>query len=322
MPPATSQRLREDSGQYYRDPNAARYSLWPLAPAVQSIYALNPEFAANGIDIFCCASILGNLLASVRGENKTFHFGLQRIVNTVFLVRGSVNPQELIENVRGYGHTFPEAYTVWQRTVKGSASHQRIVKYQFGDIKCLIRSESDGYLADCVTDDVSRTLDKKRSSQVALYEDTELMSLDGTKMLTHSGTDLEIRFEGAMVPQSAIFDLKTRSAVSACTVESEDFLARLWANQTPNFVLAHHRRGIFGPIEVMDVRYRVKRWESENQATLKLLHTLLENLLSLCADESMPRLEIRRKGRGKLEVWSARQDWAALPDKLEKMWSR
>ncbi|KAK5263507.1 hypothetical protein LTR96_011091 [Exophiala xenobiotica] len=109
LPPATFQRLREDRGDYYRDPNAARYPRWPLGPAVQSIYTLCPDFQADEVDIFCCASIIGSLLAAVCGENKPIRFGMQKIGNTVLLVRQSDDPQELIKNVRGYGHTFSEA---------------------------------------------------------------------------------------------------------------------------------------------------------------------------------------------------------------------
>ena len=321
LPPASTQRLREDSGQYYRDPNAARYSRWPLAPTVQSIYALNPDFHSDQIDICCCASILGSLLASVRGEHKTFQFGMQRIANTVFLIRKSNHPQEFIENVRGYGHTFPEAYTVWQATVKGSASHQRIVRYQFGELKCLVRSECDGYLGDRVPDEISKTLDDGGPSRTQLPDQTEMMRLNETGSTLDAGINLEVRLAGAMIPQASIFDLKTRSAFSTHTVESENFLARLWANQTPNFILAHHRRGVFDAIEVIDVRDRVKRWEKDNRATLTMLNTLLKRLSSVCNNGSMSRLEIRRTGQGKLEVWSTRHGWSALPPELQKLWS-
>ncbi|KAJ9607037.1 hypothetical protein H2200_008109 [Cladophialophora chaetospira] len=321
LPPATFQRLREDRGDYYRDPNAARYPRWPLGPAVQSIYTLRPDFRTDEVDIFCCASIIGSLLAVVRGENKTFQFGIQKIGNTVLLVRESDDPQELIRNVRGYGHTFPEAYTVWPASVKGSASHQRIVKYRFGELRCLVRSECDGYLAEHVPDHVNKALDRLEPNGVGLEDQVGFVKVAETRSDFHATADLEVRKAGYMIPQRSVFDLKTRSALSAKTLDSENFLARLWANQTSNFVLARHRRGVFSAIEIVEVRDRVKAWEKDNHITLKQLHTLLKDLSAINDGRSMSRLEIRRRECGKLEVWSSKPDWFALPPELQKQWS-
>ncbi|KIW22050.1 uncharacterized protein PV07_12555 [Cladophialophora immunda] len=325
LPPATLQRLREDSGQYYRDPNAARYPRWPLAPAVQSIYALDLNFPSREIDIFCCASIWGSLLASVRGEDRTFRFGMHRIANTVFLVRKPNHPQELIENVRGYGHTFPEAYTVWPAIVKGSASHQRIIRYQFGELHCLLRFEGDGYLEDQVPEDVKRLLNNKPTGSGASVDDQlGRMNMAERKGTEHLDDDLVVRLAGTPVPQRAIFDLKTRSSGSAHTVESENFLSRLWTNQTPNFILARHRRGVFHDIDIdiVDAQDRVQRWERDNCQSMRLLHTLLKTLVSISPEEKWSRLEIRRTGHGNMELWSETNEWAALPQEMQKMWAR
>jgi hypothetical protein len=48
------------------------------------------------------------------------------IGDTVF-VRREKSPTQVIKDVRGYGHTFPENYTSWDAETRGSISPQRII---------------------------------------------------------------------------------------------------------------------------------------------------------------------------------------------------
>ena len=102
----------------------------------------------SAVDIFGCGSTFGNLLRFVRGENKSFRMIVEVVQNMVLLIRRENSPREVMQDVRGYGHTMPEAYTTWRRDVKGSESHQRIIRYKFAGLDCLVRFEADGYLPD------------------------------------------------------------------------------------------------------------------------------------------------------------------------------
>jgi hypothetical protein len=137
--------LQEDNGTYYRDPNAAQYPDYPLAPAVKATLDAIGSKPVN-TDIFACGSTLGHLLRFTRGADKAFRLSVQAIGKTVFLIRKENDPKELIEGVRGFGHSFPDAYTSWPSEVKGSETHQRIVQYQLGGLQCLVRFECDGFL--------------------------------------------------------------------------------------------------------------------------------------------------------------------------------
>jgi hypothetical protein len=139
---------------------------------------------------------------------------------------------------------------------------------------------------------------------------------------TLADDDLNIRSDGAMIPQAAVFDLKTPSGWRSAKAhynhynvnfKSEYFLPRLWMSQTPNFILAHHQRGFFDKIEIMDVRKRVRWRQTDNDELLGRLHALLKQLESLCAGVEMSRLEIRISGKGKLEIRPGRKKWSALP---------
>jgi hypothetical protein len=82
-----AERVNEDSGQYYRDPNAARYPQYPIAPVIQSVLDLNPDFSTADTDIVACGSTMGNLLRFARGQDKSFRFDVQTIGTSVFFIR-------------------------------------------------------------------------------------------------------------------------------------------------------------------------------------------------------------------------------------------
>ncbi|KAJ5504067.1 hypothetical protein N7463_006941 [Penicillium fimorum] len=144
--------LPQDKGGYYRDKNAAHYPTYPLEPMVQAILTDKPGFSMTGVDIIACNSTMGNLLRFALGHDKPFRMLVEVLGNTVFFIRRENSPTEMIPDVYGYGHTFPEAYTTWSARVGGSESHQRVMEYKFAGMQCLIRFEADGFLPDLVPD--------------------------------------------------------------------------------------------------------------------------------------------------------------------------
>lgn len=283
------------------------------------------QWTAPPVSLFGCGNTFGSLLSFSRDEERTFRFGVERVGSTTFLVRKTNTPGETIEDVRGYGHTFPEAYTTWEPEVKSAASYQRIIKYNFAGINCMIRSESDGYLPEKLLTGGNRN-DEPIVKRADVQLDSSLndfMSLSnlGIKAPPPEGP-LELKEAGEPIPQEAIFDLKTRSFKVKEKLGSSiaEFLPRLWANQTPNFVLAFHKYGTFqrSEIRIKDVRPDVKAWETSNQETLSKLANVYHQLIELSKKHAC--LEVRRKGNGPLEIWTVPSGWSVLSIEMKKKW--
>ena len=245
---------------------------------------------------------------------------MEYIGSSLFLVRKTDKPGELLEDVRGYGHTFPEAYTQWDRSVKDSASHQRIIKYDFAGLKCFIRSETDGYLPNLV-DESNRPPDELGDRQEDSSDVDQLLTLALGLQAPSGSNKLVLQHVGEVVPQRAIFDLKTRGLKSKRQdVSVESFLHRLWVNQTPNMILAYHTFGKFEPsdIHILDVRSKVADWETANATMLSKLGGLLHKLIEFAKQDGSLCFEIRRIGSGPLEIWSEVPQWSALPYDLKQ----
>ncbi|KAK3343439.1 hypothetical protein B0T25DRAFT_463425 [Lasiosphaeria hispida] len=307
-PPKTPPQLSQDNGYYFRDKNAARYPKHPIEPAVVACLATDASLAAK-VDIVACGSTLGNLLRLVRGQDRTFRMLVEKVSNTVFLVRRENSPTELIPDVRGYGHTFPEAYTTWEPEVKGSASHQRLLRYSFAGLSLIIRAEADGYLKES---------DPTKSANIdhpSFGLDNQGVSLDGlasalsdvsvSPLVGKLSTTVQVTAGGNAVDQRQVFELKTRTILTKLTKDHlDEELPRLWVSQIPNFILAFHTRGLFESedIQIKNVRADIDKWEKDHAADLACLAALVRRILEVVSASEEGKLELCCTEVGRLEV--------------------
>ncbi|KAK8117386.1 uncharacterized protein PG998_005667 [Apiospora kogelbergensis] len=287
-------QLAEDSGEYYRDRNAARFPTHPMEPAVLAALRDAPEHCGSPeVDLVACSSTLGNLLRFLRGEQKPFRILVEAIKETMFFVRREKSATETIPDVRGFGHTFPENYTTWDESVKNSTSHQRLLRYRFAGMCCFVRFEADGYLPVASG---SSTIHAKSKGKAAGFDDLLATlgsaTVDTGDSVTSTG-GLKTMSAGVKVDQSQIFDLKTRSfrrKVNQDTLNDE--LPRLWVSQIPNFVLAYHKSGLFDEIQVHNVCTEVAEWETQQRSILARLAALLHHVQGLVQQNPTHKLEL------------------------------
>ena len=320
-PPVRETQLKQDSGDYFRDLNAAKYPTYPSEPAVHAIYEMHPEFDPGQIDIVACGNTLGSLLKCAASVERTFRFDVHIIGKTAFFVRKELSPTALIPEVYGYGHTFPASHTQWDSDVKGSVSHQRIIKYVFGGLNCLVRFESDGYLKDRTPKTIASSPKSEPKARVnphlsSLLEATSSAKISGGSEIATG--DLHVESKGRSIPQEAVFDLKTRSFRKE--IDMSEVLPRLWTIQTPNFIIGYHKSGLFDNIQVQNVESELRQWEDKSSVVLSRLHALMQNIIEI-ASENSNKVAVFRQGSGPLQVHTmSDESWSALPPDLVAKW--
>ncbi len=306
-------QLKPDSEDVFRDINAARYPTFPTEPTVRSILALQPNFNLGSVDVMACGSTMGNLLRFVGSKSKPFRFDVDFAGGTVFFIRKENSPTEVITDIRGYGHTFPNTYTTWDSDVWNSCSHQRVIKYEFGGLRFLVRSEADGYVK-------LPTFEKTNNTRYPLIDAMGSMAVSSAGLSPDE--KLLVQMQGTAVPQDQIFDIKTRSG--RCIFDMNDILPRLWVNQTSKFLLAYHQHGLFDKPEVVDIRKDILDWQKNNSKLLGRFQALIKRILDCVRDSSHQQLEVSWNGNGPLiiskQIGSERRvlpldlldSWAAL----------
>jgi hypothetical protein len=289
-----------------------------MESTVLAALTADPHLPAD-LDVVACYSSFGNLLRFLLGEDKSFRILVQAVGYTVFFVRRENSPTERIENIRGNGHTFPEAYTTWDREVKGSASSHRILKYSFGGLRMLVRAEIDAYVPDL--EDVGKVLGTGHSrasegriptaapTTVDIGDLEELLSSLGhtTAVPTLPPTakiDVTRQTTLDQVPQSQLLEIKTRGQWKRDkedTVMGE--MPKLWLAQIPNVVVAYHKSGRYeADIPVQNVKPRVEQWERLAKRELSCLAAMLHKVVGIVRAREDKKLELCRSGIGKLEI--------------------
>jgi hypothetical protein len=295
-PPATDSQLKPDSEDVFRDINAARYPSYPLEPTFRSLQAIQPHYDLHAVDIVGCGNTIGNLLRFAGSESRTFRFDVDVIGDTVLFARKEGSPTELITDLRGYGHTFPEAYTTWDSDVRNSCSHQRIIQYEFGGLKFLVRTETDGFVKEA--DAKAPSSVPNSTSQLSLDDALGTMAVSSTEV--SQDEQLQLKAQGMRVRQDQIFDIKTRASYKP--FDMNEILPRLWVNQTSKFLIAYHQSGRFDRPEVKDVRQEVVRWEKDNTALLARFHALVKRIVDVVRDSDQQQCEVSWDGQGPLRV--------------------
>ncbi|KAL3444998.1 hypothetical protein BJX65DRAFT_297292 [Aspergillus insuetus] len=262
------EKLPEDSGSYFRDQNAARFPPHVFKPALESIHHHNPEFNLNDLDIFACVRTLRNLLRFVTNPDQGFRMIVEAIGPTVFLVRQEASPTEIISGVFEYGHTFPEANTTSNEDVKGLEFHQRILNYNFAGISYLHRPDTS-HVGDPAgdADELLRSLQQSSVSSVAAEKITVLA----------------VETAGTVILQSAMFDLKTRTAGK----EYKD---------VPNFVIGFHNRGVFSDVRFKNVQRELKKLAALLRTLTAFARGQLSGIFELVFEGRDSELELREVG--------------------------
>lgn len=300
-----------------------------MEPTILAVLAQNAH-DVGASDVVACGSTLGNLLRFIRGEDKQFRFLVELIEGAVFFIRRENTPHELIPDVKGYGHSFPEAYTTWDAEVKGSVSHQRVLSYRFGGLGFLVRFAGDGYIEG----------EDEKGSYIGISKATEgnakdavdglAVALDQSRVAAiapSTSSELMVSSVGRLINQERIFDLKTRSIRRKEAATFEDTFAeqlpRLWVSQVPKFILAYHDRGIFEDITVKDAREDVKSWERDQADVLSRLAALIHHIVDLVKSRPDGKLELRHVKVGSLEVREQLADAGdALSDAARVLWAK
>ncbi|KGO49237.1 hypothetical protein PEX1_018490 [Penicillium expansum] len=317
-PPKGPQQVKMDSGLYFIAENAVRHPKSPLEPLFRALYLENPSFDIRSIDVVADRNTIRQLLSFINpglDKSQSFTIHVEVVKNTVILCRVGKPKLQFIKPgmPSGFGHNFEKRYTAHR--VKGSSSHYRIISYNFGALKFLIRHETDGYVA---VNTAGSSTAVSQSTYDGLSSKMKSVSLSQPNVSLHTTpAGLSIRKDGKAVPLASTLEIKTRTIKRVLAMK--DVAAQLWISQTPKLVRAYHAEGNFQPPKVEDVAAAVKSWEDLHQVDLRKLAALIHKVIEVtkgCGGAAT----IERRGRGtKLTIDRANRE-RMLPMDLYSKW--
>ncbi|KAI1820791.1 hypothetical protein F4861DRAFT_533447 [Xylaria intraflava] len=282
-PPGGRTRVRKDSGLFYIDLNTARYPDNPLEPLFAALYTTRPSFDILSTDVVTDRSNIRKLLSFVEsvayGDTpEAFTIDIEIHKNTALFSRVEASNEIFIEpdHFGGFGHEFEKAYT--RQPLNGSISHHRIISYRFGNMKFVVRHETDGYVGG----DLQSTPSDVENQAHGLSEALESLSLTSNTALTDphcTSSRLVVRQKGQTVPLNCTLEIKTRAIRRPLSIW--EVAPQIWLSQTPKLVRAYHQFGKFQAPEVKDVRSDIRQWQANNQVRLRQLVALIRKILDI-----------------------------------------
>ncbi|KAG9247287.1 hypothetical protein BJ878DRAFT_435570 [Calycina marina] len=302
-----------------------------MEPAIVAGLHSHPELPKD-INVVACNSTLGNLLRLIRRQNKSFRILVILVDQTLFLIRRENSPTEIMQDVRGFGHTFPKAYTTWGPDVTQSESHQRLLRYAFGDLQLLVRFEADGYLPQSHDKAIQQVQSRPKTNDhfdvnilTESFKTSEILSEGDPAIVSSTSDKLDVQQAGDVVSQSSIFDLKTRIMKKKDHEILSGEIPRLWVAHISNFVVAYHERGMFKPenINIQNVSWDIAKWEKDKNSELAQLVALLHSLIYKAREKETGRFEMFKSEGGNLELRRTLADAGdALSAGVKKKWLR
>lgn len=289
-----------------------------MEPMLRALFEMHPDHNVDDVDVVICRNSMGKLFDFVKLNSKTFEMDVKVIGDKAVFLRKEPNATEMINEFRGYGHTFPDEFTRWDSEVRGSSSHHRIVKYELAGWRYLVRCESDAYLVEkagvvgeAPSPRTGSTSDL--ASAIAGLNSGDMVTINEKR--TRTGQDLVIRSRGREIGQEAVVEIKTRAEHRVLDIES--VLPRLWISQTSNLVAGYHKGGRFEDVRVLDVRKDLDEWESRNSVNLRKLNALLRQIVDTVQNTIAMKCRVRRASSGKMQIWELDTDHpSVLPDDL------
>ncbi|KAF1983981.1 hypothetical protein K402DRAFT_337335 [Aulographum hederae CBS 113979] len=315
-PPGPHHLVRPDSGLEYIDQNAARNPRSPLEPLFRTLYTQHPDFEISDIDLVTDRNNLRKLLRFVKGT-KTDPFRIRvEIVGgrTALFTRWESETMCRVRAGRGgYGHNFENAYTT---KLIGSTGHHRIITYQFGGMKLVVRHETDGYLPPTLGLNPVTTPENPVESIQDVLGRLSLSTQAPTS--SRQPPSLTIDPLGRTVDLSSTIEIKTR--VANKRLKMGEIFPQLWISQTPFLATGYHYDGVFGKVEPRDVTPEVRQWEHDNLDLLTRLASVIKRIVAVVKGCPGGKGVVIFEGGDKLVIVAGDQRQQALPDDLYEKW--
>lgn len=245
---------------------------------------MNPTVRFDEIDVLTNRNSLRKFFDFCKGRvQESFRVNLHLVNDTLIIERCVRSTTEFLygSSNSGFGHNFEKVATRLPRGLGNSSGHHRVLRYDFGGLKCAVRFEVDASYDDPDTGGEIEGHDPKAES----YGDeitslaTAFSSIEVNKAGSGStGGSADTIPRGAGTVQASVAELKSRR--DHRSNPKPHWLPQLWFGRTRYLITGHHENGTFDEVRVHDLTEELEAWEKNevNQEALQKMAVLLSRL--------------------------------------------
>ena len=216
---------------------------------------MNPSFRFDDVDVLVDRTSLCRLLDFSAGRRQdSFRLNLHLVRRTLIIERSDKSARAYISAAAknpGWGKGFEDNFTRYARPWTDSASHHRALRYQFGDLLCVVRFEVDA----CFSKAEGR--------------------LTANPIPTKDPSVIQRLHPKAPRGQAWLAEIKTASRNGPSI---SDCLPQVWFGRTPWLIMGRHQKGNFKTVDITHMEAKFPLWETQHQISLRKMATILAQL--------------------------------------------
>ncbi|CZT47775.1 uncharacterized protein RSE6_08376 [Rhynchosporium secalis] len=277
-PPSLPIQLQKDNSTR----SSARSPAAPVDPLFQAILHEHPDFDMSSIDIVTTRRSLRDLLDFASCSTGKWRIDIDMVHNTMFINQWEEFRLMLINGRQNseYGHTFEDSVVNKEAPLEDSLNHERIVEYELGGLRFLVRFEADAYLED--DDSETREPMKIPLSDPPAPKPSPVIMKPPYKLV-------HVISRGRNVDPELIIELKSCSRGS---INMGRTVPQLWFSQTKHLGVGYHKDGLVTrDLNMREMTEKLDKWEADNQKHLKSMIHVIKSIR-----------DIARTGERKLTV--------------------
>lgn len=257
----------------------------------------------------------------------SFRIEVELIHYTLFLTRWELNSVTKITDAmnHGYGYEFEKAFTAVEQGLQGSSGHYRIVQYDLGGIKCLVRCETDAFLLDGSSSveitinesDAERPTKRHKITDIGEPTFSESQVLESTK---GPAGGIKVVQGGQLVPRSSIIEIK--SCNKDINHKMREVVPQLWFSQTAYLFIGRHKKGLMANVEQVATGPLLQKWEMEQQDQLKKLVALIEKIKNAASSTKAGKVVLlydSKEKPQKMRVLVSNRDGSVVSKEVKEM---
>ncbi|KAK7698130.1 hypothetical protein SLS64_012805 [Diaporthe eres] len=276
--------IKPDSGRHFIDQNAKKIPDYPFEVVFQAAELMNPTARFDEIDVLTNRNSLRKFFDFCKGRvQESFRVNLHLVNDTLIIERCVKSTTEFLygSSSSGFGHNFEKAATRLHRGLENSSGHHRVLRYDFGGLKCAVRFEVDASYddPDTVGEGERHVAEAESYGEEVASLATAFSSIAVNKASSGStGGSADTIPRGAGTDQASVAELKSRKDHSS--KPKPNWLPQLWLGRTRYLITGHHENGTFDDVRVHDLREELEAWEKNevNQEALQKMAALLSRL--------------------------------------------
>ncbi|KAL4403416.1 hypothetical protein CABS03_15245 [Colletotrichum abscissum] len=293
--------------------STARIPEYSFEPLFRATASMNPSFRFDEVDILVNRNSLRKLLDFCQGRRQdSFRINLYLVHRTLIIERCEKTVSKLIGGSQnsGWGRNFERTLTRYPPGLEDSTAHHRALRYQLGDLTCVVRFEVDA----CY----QRKVEEGGTSQSLACAVNRLQTDDSQERKASASQQPTQRVPMAQANAAEIKTAARRKSPGA-------YMPQLWFGRTPWLILGQHTNRTFEKLRITDTAAQFAGWEETHQLELRKLAAVLARLREAVRENGGKFcIAIHEKAieTSNIKVYSSCVAKEAVPEKLKgELWS-